>query len=133
MNKPWEESINVPFIVRWPSSIPEGKRLDTLFSTVDIAPTLLGLAGVPVPDRMQGADLSDILRGKPGAGPGPASVFIMGGAGVDLRVAGRVAVEDGVPGDGQQLSFPDDAGAERASLGDLQVLAGFPDGPPHES
>jgi arylsulfatase A-like enzyme len=81
-NKPWEESINVPFIVRWPAGIPEGKRLDTLFSTVDIAPTLLGLAGVPVPDRMQGADLSDIVRGKPGdAGPGPASVFIMGGTG----------------------------------------------------
>jgi len=40
-NVPWEESIRVPFLVRWPAGIPAGKRLDTLFSTVDVAPTLL--------------------------------------------------------------------------------------------
>jgi len=75
-NVPWEEAVNVPFLIRWPAGIPAGKRLNTLFSTVDIVPTLLGLAGVPIPPPMQGTDLSAILKG--GNAPGPDSVFIMG-------------------------------------------------------
>ncbi|MCX7014727.1 MAG: sulfatase-like hydrolase/transferase, partial [Candidatus Sumerlaeota bacterium] len=88
-NKPWEEAANVPFVIRWPAAIPAGKRLDTLFATVDIAPTLLGLAGQPVLPQMQGADLSAILRGE--NAPGPESVFIMGGGsagGVDESEGG---------------------------------------------
>jgi arylsulfatase A-like enzyme len=73
--KPWEESINVPFVIRWPDGIPPGKRLNTLFSTVDITPTLLGLAGVPPPQRIEGADLSGILKGQNASGP--ESVFLM--------------------------------------------------------
>ena len=74
-NKPWEESINVPFIIRWPDGIPASGPLDTLFSTVDITPTLLRLAGVPVPAQMQGLDLSHVLKGQPG--PVPDSTLIM--------------------------------------------------------
>jgi len=77
-DKPWEESINVPFIVRWPAGIPAGKRLDTIFSTVDVTPTLLGLAGVPALPQMQGTDISPILKGEDK--PGPESAFIMKGA-----------------------------------------------------
>ena len=92
-NKPWEESINVPFVIRWPGVIPAGKPLDTIFSTVDIAPTLLALAGEPVPARMQGADISDILKGK--QAPGPESAFIMGemndGEDQQVRTARREA------------------------------------------
>jgi arylsulfatase A-like enzyme len=73
--KPWEESINVPFVIRWPAGIPGNRQLDTLFSTVDVTPTLLSLAGVPVPARMQGLDLSHVLRGQ--AGSEPDSVFVM--------------------------------------------------------
>jgi arylsulfatase A-like enzyme len=69
----------VPFIIRWPGVIPAGRRLDTLFSTVDITPTLLGLAGEAVLPQMQGADLSAILKGKDA--PGPESAFIMSGPG----------------------------------------------------
>jgi arylsulfatase A-like enzyme len=78
-NKPWEESINVPFVIRWPRGIPAGRRLDTLFSTVDVTPTLLGLAGVPVLPRMQGLDLSAVVQGK--SVRGPESVFIMAAGG----------------------------------------------------
>mgnify|MGYP001090950013 CR=1 FL=1 len=73
--KPWEESINVPFVVRWPDGIPAGRRLNASFSTVDITPTLLGLAGVPAPRQMEGADLSAILKGR--GASGPESVFLM--------------------------------------------------------
>jgi len=80
-NVPWEESIHVPFIIRWPAGIPAGRRLDTLFSTVDITPTLLGLAGEAALPRMQGTDLSASLKGQ--AAAGPESVFIMSGNGAD--------------------------------------------------
>jgi arylsulfatase A-like enzyme len=78
--KPWEESVNVPFVIRWPAGIPAGRRLDTLFSTVDITPTLLGLAGQSVPARMQGADLSPVLRGTDARGPESAFIMAIGGA-----------------------------------------------------
>jgi arylsulfatase A-like enzyme len=87
--KPWEESINVPFVIRWPAGIPAGRRLDTLFSTVDITPTLLGLAGVPVLPRMQGADVSGILKGKPAPGPESAFIMAIGGAAGDEEEQGR--------------------------------------------
>ena len=85
--KPWEESINVPFVVRWPRGIPAARRLKTVFSTVDIAPTLLGLAGVTVPDRMEGMDVSGILKGKDARGPDAA--FIMAHGVDDSAQAGR--------------------------------------------
>ena len=74
-NVPWDESINVPFIIRYPGVIPADKQLETLFSSVDIAPTLLGLAGIPIPAHMQGKDLSAIMRGE--KSDNPESVFIM--------------------------------------------------------
>ena len=73
--KPWEESIHVPGIVRYPGAIPAGGRSDLLFSHVDIVPTLLGLAGVPVPAHMTGRDLSANLRGVAGSEE-PESVYI---------------------------------------------------------
>jgi arylsulfatase A-like enzyme len=74
-DKPWEESIHVPFVIRWPAGIPANRQLDTLFSTVDITPTLLSLAGVPVPDQMQGLDLSYVLRGQEGSVPDSALIM----------------------------------------------------------
>ncbi len=62
--KPWEESIRVPGIVRFPRRIPPGERSDLLFSHVDIAPTLLALCGLDVPPHMQGRNLSKQLAGE---------------------------------------------------------------------
>jgi len=106
-NKPWEEAANVPFVIRWPAGIPAGRRLDTLFATVDIAPTLLGLAGQPVLPQMQGADLSSILRGENASGP--ESVFIMGGA-----VAGTDQGEGGNEAEGEVKSGKAKAGRKKA-------------------
>jgi arylsulfatase A-like enzyme len=72
---PWEESIKVPFIVRWPGHVPAGQRTDTLLGTVDIGPTILALLGLDIPDDMQGMDLSHALLGR--SGPEPESAFIM--------------------------------------------------------
>ncbi|MFO0952301.1 MAG: sulfatase [Isosphaeraceae bacterium] len=64
--KPWEESIRVPGIVRFPERVKGGRVEEALFSHVDMAPTLLGLCGLPVPATMQGADLSGVVLGEPG-------------------------------------------------------------------
>ena len=45
--RPWEESIRVPFLIRYPAKLGRaGKKLNGMFETADIMPTLLGLSGV---------------------------------------------------------------------------------------
>ena len=67
--KPHDESARVPGIVRWPARVPKGRVVDTLFSHIDMPPTLLALAGLPVPETLQGADLSRVALGETTAGP----------------------------------------------------------------
>ena len=63
--RPWDESILVPFLVRWPHGLgPTGRKLAAAFNTPDIMPTLLGLAGIAVPGSVQGEDRSAWLRGR---------------------------------------------------------------------
>ena len=76
--KPWEESILVPGILRYPREGRKGERTQAIFSHVDFAPTLLGLAGLPVPADMQGADLSGVVVGKTDDGPDSAFFQIFG-------------------------------------------------------
>jgi arylsulfatase A-like enzyme len=66
---PWEESIRVPGILRYPRAAKSGRVTDVLFSHVDVAPTLLAIAGLPVPPSMQGSDLSGLIRGSEVRGP----------------------------------------------------------------
>ena len=57
--RPYEEAANVPFIIRYPqSAITPGQFSDLLISSVDIMPTLLGLAEVEPPTDIDGKDLS---------------------------------------------------------------------------
>jgi len=72
---PWEESVAVPFIVRFPGRVAAGTRSPVLLSTVDIMPTLLGLCGLEAPAGVQGTDLSPALLGK--NGPLPDSQYLM--------------------------------------------------------
>lgn len=57
----YEESIKMPFLVRFPKMIPEGSVTDELFLNLDIAPTLLNLAGVNSSD-MQGQSFLNVLH-----------------------------------------------------------------------
>ncbi len=67
--KPHEESAGIPGSVRWPAKIPRGEVVDTLFSHIDMPPTLLALCGLEVPSHMQGADLSRVAFGQSKTGP----------------------------------------------------------------
>lgn len=62
---PHEESCRVPFFIRHP--LFHGPRTsDSLFASVDIYPTLCGLAGIPVPEHCSGRDFSAHMFGKRG-------------------------------------------------------------------
>ncbi len=74
--KPWEESVRVPGIFRWPKGLAKGRKSDAPFSHVDMVPTLLGLSGVKTPVPMHGFDYSDHMRGRNGPTPEHASLMI---------------------------------------------------------
>jgi len=60
----YEESIRMPFLVRWPAEIKPGTRSDALALNVDFAQTFLDAAGVAAPAEMQGRSLLPLLRGR---------------------------------------------------------------------
>ena len=60
-----EPSIRVPTLVRWPKRIEPGRVDDAhMVLNIDVAPTLLDLAGVAPPDWMQGRSWKPLLEGK---------------------------------------------------------------------
>jgi N-acetylglucosamine-6-sulfatase len=61
---PYEESIRTPLIVRYPAVVEAGSHIDDLVVSVDIAPTVLDVAGVPIGDHIQGRSLVPLLQGK---------------------------------------------------------------------
>ncbi|KAH0533626.1 hypothetical protein FGG08_007624 [Glutinoglossum americanum] len=65
-DKRWifEESLRTPFIVRWPGVVKAGSTNDRLVSLLDMAQTLLDVAGVAAPERMQGRSLVPLLKGQ---------------------------------------------------------------------
>ncbi|MEM0964955.1 MAG: sulfatase-like hydrolase/transferase [Verrucomicrobiota bacterium] len=59
----YETTLKVPLVIYDPRT-PSGNRVDELVLSIDIAPTILSLAGIGIPDTMQGADLTPFLRGE---------------------------------------------------------------------
>ncbi|HEY7516143.1 MAG TPA: sulfatase [Vicinamibacteria bacterium] len=65
-NSSYEESIRVPLLVRGPG-VPAGRTLDHPVLNIDLAPTIAELAGVAVPESVDGRSLVPLLRGSPPA------------------------------------------------------------------
>ncbi len=61
----YEQSLRMPLLVRYPPEVPPGSVASAMALNLDFAPTLLDLAGVGIPDDMQGRSLRPILRGEP--------------------------------------------------------------------
>jgi N-acetylglucosamine-6-sulfatase len=59
----YEEAMRMPLLMRWPGHVAPGSRIDALVQNIDLAPTFLAMAGVPVPDRMQGVPLLPLFDG----------------------------------------------------------------------
>jgi arylsulfatase A-like enzyme len=86
--RPWEESINIPFIIRYPRKIEAGQRRDWIVSSVDVMPTLLGLCDIFIPPQVQGLDYSATFLGKSSTQRDAAFLFNVhagGGPGTDWR------------------------------------------------
>ena len=66
IDKRWmyEESMRMPFLVRYPDMIKAGTRTDEIINNTDFAPTILELAGLDAPDYMQGRSFVPLLKRK---------------------------------------------------------------------
>lgn len=64
----YEPSLRMPFLARWPAGIRPGTVSDALAINCDFAPTFLELAGVAIPEDMQGRSLVPLFQGGPAAG-----------------------------------------------------------------
>ena len=60
----YEESLRMPFVVRWPGVIEPGRSEEAMAMNPDFAPTFMEIAGLPVPEDMQGRSLAPLLRGE---------------------------------------------------------------------
>jgi arylsulfatase A-like enzyme len=66
IDKRWmyEESLRMPFLVRYPPAIRAGTTSAAIINNVDFAPTLLDFAGVAAPGSMQGRSFRSMLEGR---------------------------------------------------------------------
>ncbi len=63
-DKRWmfEESLKMPFLIRWPGKVAAETRSQALIQNIDYAPTLLDIAGADVPREMQGRSFRSVLE-----------------------------------------------------------------------
>jgi len=63
--QPWDESIRVPFLIKYPE-LPKWnpREIDAFIDAQDIMPTLLGLCGINIPDSVEGVDFSKHICGE---------------------------------------------------------------------
>ncbi len=59
----YEESLRMPFLIRYPREIAAGSVCSAMALNVDFAPTFLDLANVPIPETFQGNSLRPLLQG----------------------------------------------------------------------
>ena len=58
----YEESMRMPFLVRYPKTVQAGQRFDTIIENVDYAPTMLDFAGATIPKTVQGRSFKSLLE-----------------------------------------------------------------------
>jgi arylsulfatase A-like enzyme len=71
----YREVLHIPLALRVPGAMRKARRDPTPVQQFDVAPTLLGLVGVPAPAEMQGRDLSALCQGQ-AAGADPPRVLL---------------------------------------------------------
>jgi N-acetylglucosamine-6-sulfatase len=103
-DKRWmfEESLAMPFLIRWPGVVKPGVRSTALIQNIDYAPTFLQAAGVEIPQDIQGSSLVPVLKnaGTAPAGWRKAIYYFYSGEGTH-----RVAAHNGVRNDRYKLFY----------------------------
>jgi arylsulfatase A-like enzyme/lysophospholipase L1-like esterase len=103
-DKRWmfEQSLAMPFIIRWPGKIKPNSSSNAFIQNIDYAPTFLDIAGAPIPSEMQGTSILTILKNE---GNQPEnwrdSIYYLY-SGEDTH---NVAAHDGVRNDRHKLMF----------------------------
>lgn len=104
-DKRWmfEESLKMPFLIRWPGVIQSGTNSTALIQNIDYAPTFLELAGAEVPTAIQGRSMVDLWRnqGKPSAAWRDAIYY----AYYENAAVHNVPVHDGIRTDRYKLMY----------------------------
>lgn len=65
-NSLYEEVLRVPLFIHYPGVAPAGAEIATPVFTADLMPTVLDLAGLPIPGGLDGVSLKPLLQGQPG-------------------------------------------------------------------
>ena len=60
----YEESLHMPFLIRWPGVVKAGARFTPFIQNIDYAATFAEMAGAPIPDGLHGRSIVPILRGE---------------------------------------------------------------------
>lgn len=60
----YEESLRMPFVIRYPKSIAPKTVVKDIVSNIDMAPTVLEMAGIAIPEEVQGRSFYQNLKGK---------------------------------------------------------------------
>jgi arylsulfatase len=57
----FESLVHIPLVISWPTKFSQNVRKEALVETIDIAPMLLEVAGIAIPEDMQGKSLIPLL------------------------------------------------------------------------
>ncbi len=60
----YEESLRIPFLVWAPKTFESQRKVNSMIANIDVAPTLLELAGVTIPESMDGISFTNLLENK---------------------------------------------------------------------
>ena len=80
---PWDESVRVPFLLHYPAIHKAGRTVTWPLNTPDILPGLLTLAGLDVPDSIEGEDFSRFCTGSKAKEDRPALFMSVSPFGAD--------------------------------------------------
>jgi arylsulfatase A-like enzyme len=110
---------HIPLVVIWPGHITPGQRFSDPVSMIDVLPTILDLADLPMPDVMQGQSLAPLLLGEGGWEPRPVILDEFNAGARTGALHGRIEVIDGRWGASLQITppAPDDWGNAGAAGG----------------
>jgi arylsulfatase A-like enzyme len=88
----YEESLKMPFVLRYPREVAAGSVCRDMVLNVDFAPLFLDLAGLPVPDAMQGRSFRPLLAGSTPADWRQAMYYRYWMNGTDHNVAAHYGI-----------------------------------------
>jgi arylsulfatase A-like enzyme len=115
----FEGLVHIPMIFAWPERFRKGLAAEALVEQVDVAPTLLEAAGLPVPESMQGRSLLPILEGR----AEPNRARLLAHEGLVAHGAARL-----LPGGDGRHSLPDQVALhflDSGLVGKVDVEYGF--------